>query len=111
MTEEIEKLKKPQKKPVRYFSDVQKFDESTVEHVEVNKKKKSNAFNGEVIQVQEKAKFYGKTIWKNKRPANGQNKFVRNRKPIKVEVDPYAKQRHSRKLFKKYVYTIEKYIQ
>lgn len=99
MTEEIEKLRKPQKKPVRYFSETNnKHDEDKIERIEVNTKKKGNPFKGDVIQVQEKAKFYGKTIWKNKRPEKGQNKFKRNRKPIKVEIDPYAKQRHSRKL-------------
>lgn len=101
MSEEIEKLKRPQKKPVRYFSEVNnKNDEDKIERIEVNTKKKGLPFKGDVIQVQEKAKFYGKTIWRNKRPEKGQNKFKRNRKAIKVEVDPYAKQRHSRKLLK-----------
>lgn len=95
MSEEIEKFKKPQKKPVRYFSDVNKVDEENVERIEVSNKKKANPFKGEVIQVQEKARFYGKSIWKNKRPDNFKPK--RNRKAIKVEVDPYAKDRHSRK--------------
>lgn len=101
MSEQNGKVKKPQKKPVRYFGEVNnKNDDDKIERIEVNTKKKGLPFKGDVIQVQEKAKFYGKTIWRNKRPEKGQNKFKKNRKAIKVEVDPYAKQRHSRKLSK-----------
>lgn len=103
MSEEIEKFKKPQKKTVRYFGDVNKGDD--VEHIKVDTTKKAIPFKGDVIQVQEKAKFYGKSIWKNKRP-EPQNRFKRNRKAIKVEVDPYAKQRHSREWEISYFYYI-----
>lgn len=100
MTEEIEKLRKPQKKPVRYFSDVNKVDPNDVEHIKVDNKKKSIGFKGEVIQVKEKVKYFPRSKWDNKRPAPGSNKFLkqkRNRKFVELKVDPYAKQRHSRK--------------
>lgn len=81
MSEEIEKLKKPQKKPVRYFSEVNnKNDEDKIERIEVNTKKKGLPFKGDVIQVQEKAKFYGKTIWRNKRPEKGQKQIQKESK-------------------------------
>lgn len=98
MSEEVEKLKKPVKKPVRYFSDVNKVKNEDVEQIPVNNKKKASLFKGEVIQVQEKAKFYAKSKWNNKRPENarhGPNK--RKKSLVKIEVDPYAKERHSRK--------------
>lgn len=98
MSEEIEKLKKPEKKTVRYFSDVRKNESEDVEQIKVNNKKKAIPFKGEVIQVQEKAKYYAKSKWNNKRPENarfGHNK--RKRSLVKLEVDAYAKDRHSRK--------------
>ncbi|XP_031626620.1 WD repeat-containing protein 46 [Contarinia nasturtii] len=98
MNEEIEKLKTPVKKPVRYFSDVRKVESEDVEQIQVNNKKKATSFKGEVIQVREKEKFYAKSKWNNKRPENvkqyGQNK--RKKSLVKIEVDPYAKDRHSR---------------
>lgn len=100
MSEEIEKLQKPQKKAVRYFGDVNRVKSEDVEHITVNTKKKSTSFDGEVIQVKEKAKFFAKSKWKNKRPENARNNFKRPKKPlVKLEVDPYARDRHSRKYF------------
>lgn len=99
MSEEIEKLKKPQKKPtVRYFGEINKIESDDVEHIKVNNKKASIPFKGEVIQMQEKAKFYAKSKWNNKRPENPRNKFNKRKKNlVKIEVDPYARDRHSRK--------------
>lgn len=98
MSEEIEKLQKPQKKPVRYFGDVKKFESTDVEHIPVNPKQKSNSFNGEVIKVQQKAKFFAKSKWQNQRPENVRNNFKKPKKQlVKLEVDPYARDRHSRK--------------
>lgn len=99
MSEEIEKLKKTQKKPiVRYFGDGNKVDTEDAEHIQVNNKKKPIGFHGEVIQVDETAKFYAKSKFKNKRPENARNKFKKRKKDlVKIEVDPYAKDRHSRK--------------
>lgn len=102
MSEEIEKLKKPQKKPiVRYFGDGNKLDSSEdAEHIKVNNKKEPIGFNGEVIQVEETAKFYAKSKFKNKKPENPRNKFIKRKKGlVKIEVDPYARDRHSRKCF------------
>lgn len=97
MSEEIEKLKKPQpKKTVRYFGEVNKIESEDVEHIAVNNKKKAIPFKGEVIQVQESEKFYAKK-WHNKRPDNARDKFIkRKKKLVKIEVNPYAKDRHSR---------------
>lgn len=105
MSEEIEQLKKSQKKPtVRYFDQVNKVDSDDVEHIKVNNNKKSIPFKGEVIQVQEKAKFYAKSKWNNKRPENVRNKFNKHKRSlVKLEVDPYAKDRHSRKSIKNLV--------
>lgn len=99
MSEEIEKLKKPQKKPiVRYFGDGNKVESEDAEHIKVNNKKNPIGFNGEVIQVAETAKFYAKSKFKNKKPENGRNKFIKRKKGlVKIEVDPYARDRHSRK--------------
>lgn len=98
MSEEIEKLKKPEKKVVRYFSDVNKSESGDVEQIKVNNKKKAISFNGDVIRVQEKAKFYAKSKWDNKRPENAKNWQNKRKKGlVKIEVDPYAKERHSRK--------------
>lgn len=101
MNEEIEKLKKPQKKAtVRYFSETNRIDSGDTEHINVNNKKKAVSFKGEVIQVQEKAKFYAKSKWKNKRPANPQNLMKKRRKDlVQIQIDPYAKDRHSRKCY------------
>lgn len=100
MSEEIEKLKKPSKKAttVRYFGQVNKIEkEDDVEHIKVDNKKKPIAFKGEVIEVQETAKFYAKSKWNNKRPGNARSK---HKKPlVKIEVDPYARDRHSRKFY------------
>lgn len=98
MSEEIEKLSKPQKKKtVRYFGEVNKIESEDVEHIKVDNKKKPNSFDGEVIQVQEKAKFYAKSKWNNKRPENPR-KFNKPKKGlVKIEVDPYARDRHTRK--------------
>lgn len=97
MSEEAEKLRKPQKKPVRYFSDVNKVDSGDVERIKVDNKKKAIAFKGEVIQVKEKAKFFPKSKWNNKRPDKVGNKFMKHKNSVKIEVDPYAKDRHTRK--------------
>lgn len=99
MSEEIEKLKKPQKKAVvRYFGDGNKVASDDTEHIKVDNKKKPIGFHGEVIQVNETAKFYAKSKFKNKRPENARNKFKKRKKDlVKIEVDPYAKERHSRK--------------
>lgn len=100
MSEEIEKLKKPQKKPiVRYFGDGNKIDSEDAEHIKVNNKKKPIGFHGEVIEVNETAKFYAKSKFKNKKPENARNKFNKHKKKplVKIEVDPYARDRHSRK--------------
>lgn len=102
MSREIEKLKNPQKKPtVRYFGEINnKIESDDVEHIKVNNKTKPIPFKGEVIQVQEKAKFYAKSKWNNKRPENPRNKFNKRKKNlVKIEVDPYARDRHSRKYF------------
>lgn len=97
MSEEIEKFKKPEKKTVRYFSDVNKTDAGDVEQINVNNKKKAIAFKGEVIQVQKREKFYAQSKWNNKRPENVRNPFNKRKKSlVKIEVDPYAKDRHSR---------------
>lgn len=98
MSEEIEKLQKPQKKKtVRYFGDVNKIESEDVEHIKVDNKKKPIPFKGEVIQVKEKAKFYAQSKWNNKRPENPRNQFKKPKKSlVKIHVDPYAKDRHSR---------------
>lgn len=101
MSEEIEKLRKPEKKTtVRYFGDSNKVKSDDAEHISVSSKKKPIHFSGEVIQVQEKAKFFAKSKWDNRRPQNTQN-LLRKRKKnlVQIEVDPYAKDRHSRKYF------------
>lgn len=100
MSEEIEKFKKPQKKTVRYFGEVNKIESGDVEHIKVNSKQKSIGFKGEVIQVQQKEKFFAKSKYKNKRPENVRNTFKKPKKQlVKIEVDPYARDRHSRKYF------------
>lgn len=102
MSEEIGKLKKPQQKRIaRYFGDGNKLESADdAEHIRINNKKKPIGFNGEVIQVEETAKFYAKSKFKNKRPENGRNKFMKRKKGlVKIEVDPYARDRHSRKCF------------
>lgn len=98
MSEEIEKLKKPTKMPiVRYFGETNKVDTGDVEHIKVNNKKKAIDFKGDVIQVREKAKYYAQSKWNNKRPENARNMMNKKKKPfVKLEVDPYAKERHSR---------------
>lgn len=99
MSEVIEKLKKPEKKTVRYFSDVNKNDSGDVERINVNSKKAAT-FEGEVIQVQQKAKFYAKSKWDNKRPENAKHGHNKRKKSlVKIEIDPYAKDRHSREYF------------
>lgn len=100
MSEEIEKFKKPEKKPVRYFSDVKKDDSADVERIKVSNQKKAIPFKGDVIRVQEKEKFYAKSKWDNKRPENARHGQQKRKKSlVKLEVDPYAKDRHSRKYF------------
>lgn len=100
MSEEIEKLKKPEKKVVRYFSDVNRVNKDDVEQINVNNKKKAIPFKGEVIEVQNKAKFYAKSKWKNKRPENAKQGWNKRKKSlVKLEVDPYAMNRHSREYF------------
>lgn len=97
MSEEIEKFKKPEKKTVRYFSEINKIESENVEQIKVTNKKKALPFNGEIIQVGKKEKFYAKSKWNNKRPEHvrhGQNK--RKKSLVKIEIDPYAKDRHSR---------------
>lgn len=98
MSEEVEKLKKPTaKKPVRYFSDINKDGSTDVRQIKPNFSKKP-AFDGEVIQVDGREKFYGKSKWKNKRPGGNHNKFVkRNKKMVQLQIDPYARDRHTRK--------------
>lgn len=101
MSEEIEKLKKPQKKPVvRYFGDGNQVKTEDAEHIKVNNKKRPIGFTGEVIQVEEKSKFYAKSKFKNKRPENARNRFHKHKKGlVQIKVDPYARDRHSRKCF------------
>lgn len=101
MSEEIEKLKNPQKKAtVRYFSETNRVDSQDAEHIHVNNKKKAIPFKGEVIRVQEKAKFFAKSKWNNKRPDHPQNLMKKRKKGlVQIEVDPYAKERHSRKCY------------
>lgn len=101
MSEEIEKLKKPQKKPiVRYFGDGNKIKTEDAEHIKVNNKKKPIGFSGEVIQVDEQAKFYAKSKFHNKRPEHARKKFHKHKKGlVKLQVDPYARERHARKCF------------
>lgn len=97
MSEEIEKSKKSTKKStVRYFGDVNKTDDGTaVERIKGNNQKKPKDFIGDVIQVDEKPKFYAKSKYKNLRPENS-NRFKAKRKMVQTEIDPYAIDRHSR---------------
>lgn len=99
MSEEIEKLKNPsKKKTVRYFSDVKKEEPTEVQHIQVNINKKAESFKGEVIQVDGRERFYGKTKWRNKRPEKINHKLLRrNKKMVQIKIDPYAYDRHSRK--------------
>lgn len=99
MSGEIEKPKNPsKKKTVRYFGDVNKDESTDAQHRKVDANKKAESFNGEVIHVDGREKFYGKTKWKNKRPEKNQNKFIkRNKKMVQIKLDPYAYDRHSRK--------------
>lgn len=99
MSEEIERLQKPQKKAtIRYFGDTNKVDSGDAEHINVNNRNKAIPFKGEVIQVKERAKFYSQSKWNNKRPENVQNLMHKKKRTlVKLEVDPYAKERHSRK--------------
>lgn len=98
MSEEIEKFKKPQKRTVRYFGETNKVDSNDTEHINVNNQKKAIQFKGEVIQVQEKAKFYAKSKYANIRPEYPRHLIKKKKRSlVKLDVDPYAKERHSRK--------------
>lgn len=100
MADEIEKLKKPTKKPVaRYFSDTKQNDTEDVERIKVDSKKKAESFKGDVIKVQEKVKFFPQSKWNN-RSGNQKGKFQKNKnKNLQLKVDPYARERHSSKFF------------
>lgn len=100
MSEEIEKLKKPQKKPIRYFGDGNQVKTEDAEHIKIDNEKNPIGFSGEVIQVEEKSKSYAKSKFKNKKPENVRNKFHKQKKGlVQIKVDPYARDRHSRKCF------------
>lgn len=96
MADEIEKLKKPTKKPVvRYFSDNKQGDTETVERIKVNSERKAEAFKGDVIRVKEKVRFVPKSKWNN-RSGDQRDRFQNNkRKNLQIKVDPYARERHS----------------
>lgn len=99
MADEIEKLKKPAKKQiVRYFSDKKSDDSEPVERIKVNNKKQAQDFKGNVIRVREKAKFFIPKSGKWNSSAQQKQKFQKNKKKkLELTIDPYAKERHSRK--------------
>lgn len=94
MSDEIEKLKGPSKRPVRYFSD--RSAVTRTEHIKTDQSKKPVAFHGEVIHVKETEKFSTKLKYTNKRP-DKPNPFLKNKKRfVKLQIDPYALDRHRR---------------
>lgn len=96
---ETEEKKPAKPKPVaRYFGALKDEENSKdVQRIPVNIKKKAKSFEGDVIQVEAKAKRFDKTVWQNRK---GMKKHFKNRKPVQLSVDPYALQRHSREYFK-----------
>ena len=96
MSEEAGTKKTVTKRPVaRYFGAVNKDENKGVERIPVDAKKKPIAFKGDVIKVEEKAKYYAKAKWASK--GKGANKNAKGRKNIHQKVDPYALHKHSSK--------------
>lgn len=98
MSEEAEK-KPAVKKTARYFSQRLDDDDQNVKHIKTDQSQKPVAFDGEVIEVKSKARFFPKSKFDNKRPDKNQNPFLKHknkRKFVKTEIDPYALDRHRR---------------
>lgn len=83
------------KPAARYFGAVKKDEVADIQHIPVDIKKKSKSFKGDVIHVEEKAKYFARSKWSTK----GKLTKQKNQKKlnIKLTVDPYAIQRHSSK--------------
>lgn len=98
MSEEVGSSAVPKKKPiVRYFSDAKRTDGAEgVERIKTDQSRKPHAFVGDVIAVKEKAKFFGKSKWQNRRPDVVGQYQKGKRKMVQLKVDPYARERHSR---------------
>lgn len=97
MSTDTEAKKAVKPRPVaRYFGAIEKDDKKEVERVSVDVKKKPKSFEGDVINVETKAKPFGKTKWNNQKGAYKNSKHFKNRKHLQLKVDPYALQRHSR---------------
>lgn len=99
MTEEAEKPKPAAKKLARYFSQRAGDGDGDVKHIRTDQSKKPIAFDGEVIEVKERARYLSKAKFKAKRPDKNANPFLKphfKRKFVKTEIDPYALDRHSR---------------
>lgn len=82
------------KKPVaRYFGAGAQVDHKDVQRIPVDTKKKTNPFKGDVIQVDEQAKFFFKSKY-SKQGKLKSSKFLKQ-KNVKLKLDPYALQKHS----------------
>lgn len=99
MSEEADKKKTVKKRPVaRYFGALSQDDKKDVERIQVDVKKKPKSFQGDVIQVEEKAKYFPKAKWASKGKGANKTKQKSVKRPkLSLKVDPYAIQKHSRK--------------
>lgn len=94
MSEATDSKKVFKKKPVaRYFGAGASVDHKDVQRIPVDIKKKTAPFKGDVIKVDEKAKFFFKSKY-SKQGKLKNSKFLKP-KNVKLKVDPYALQKHS----------------
>lgn len=102
MSEGIIVEKKPK---ARYFGQRNDDDSSPVERIKVDSSKKAKSFEGEVINVSETSKFFKKYHLRNGNKGQYGSKFdpeqkgkINRGRRVKIKIDPYALERHSRKI-------------